>query len=76
MLQQFKEFTKESHLCPVTSKQPIELSLVEFEVLNKTLLHFITLIITHTNFDNQCSLESKTFITDIDLKPTSRILVH
>ena len=38
-----KYFTKKIHLYFVMFKQPIELSLVEIELLSKTLLHYIIL---------------------------------
>ena len=31
-----------SHLLPTMFKQPIELSLVKFELLDRTLLHWVT----------------------------------
>ena len=50
-------FTKQSHLCSMMSEQLIELSLVEIELMSKTLLHCMTPIITHTNWDNQCNFK-------------------
>lgn len=38
----------------VMSKQLIKTSLVKLKLLNKPLLHYITHINTHTNWDNQC----------------------
>ena len=36
-------------------KQPIELMLVKIELLSKTVLHFVTLIMAFISWDNQCS---------------------
>ena len=48
-------FTKQSHLCPKVFEQPIEISLMKIEILSKTLLHNVPLIVTHTTWVNQCT---------------------
>lgn len=51
-------FTKQSQLCSILSKQPIELELIDIELMSKMLnLHYITPTNkTRTNWDHQCSM--------------------
>ena len=39
------------------SKQHIELPLVKYELPSKMLLHCVTHLVTHTNWDDQCSCD-------------------
>ena len=39
------------------SKQHIELPLVKYELPSKMLLHCLTHLVTHTNWDDQCSCD-------------------
>ena len=41
-LMRVQYFTKKSHLCFIVSEQPIEVLLVKFELMSKTILHCVT----------------------------------
>lgn len=49
----YLDHTNYGHSCSTTFEQPIDMLIVKIELLNKTLLHYITPNNTQIHWDNQ-----------------------